>query len=250
MIYFYTDQNTESAQKLQELLGAKRLIKHDGMAFVNKGRPMEFAKDDAIVCWGKHVPQTEHGNVINSNLRYVDQLQLNLWLQSKVKLLGLYATGFQQVTSKTYNNALQRLENKALSGQYVAFKEFPNRCSTLCKFTEDYKIHVIGGKVVRVIKRVSDGKKWFKFEDIATNGTPHAEWAPKVVGMFGLDFATVYLCHLGTALAVRKILSAPPLDAEGLKLYSNYIFNLVKHKTEIAKKETKSIGEKIAVTEG
>lgn len=250
MVYFFTNQDTESAHKLQELLGAKSLVKHDGFHFIRKGRPMEFAKEDSVVCWGRHVPQNEQGNIINANLRYVDQLQLNLWLGYHAKRIGLYTTGFRKMSTQGYEKAMRSLASKAV-GTNWPYKEFPNYCGATLKFAGDYKVHVLGGKVVRMLERVSDGKKWYVFKECPITAYPTiADFAPMVTHAMDVNFAAVYLSNAGSNVtAVRKILTAPPLDAQGLTLYSEYILNLIKHRNESPEaKPSLSIGEKIAAT--
>jgi hypothetical protein len=76
-LYLYTPTLSEDAQTMTTLLGAKRLLKHDGMHFLRKGVPIDFKPGDGIICWGRHVPAVPGVPCLNSSLRYRNPVTLN-----------------------------------------------------------------------------------------------------------------------------------------------------------------------------
>src|SRR5688572_33445485 len=76
-LYVYAPKLTTGVEELIGILQAKRLVRHDGMHFLYRGTPIEFAPTDAIVCWGAHIPPIQNVPVLNANVEYPTLLQLN-----------------------------------------------------------------------------------------------------------------------------------------------------------------------------
>jgi hypothetical protein len=182
-------------------LGAKRLLKHDGMRFLQKGVPIEFGPQDAIICWGAHVPKLPNTPVLNASYEFQDVASLNIRGLQKLRSLGHSAFQLSQMRGNSWEQAIQKLGDtywwpKRASGQMIAVPEVPGYGMAGYNFTTVNRVLMFGAECI-------NGKPTHNIETV---------WQ-----LLGMEFGEVTYGTTGSRGEghVLKINTAPALtDAE------------------------------------
>jgi hypothetical protein len=217
-IYFYAPELYPGTRELIAELGARRLRKHDGMHFLNKGVPIEFNNTDVIICWGSHVPPMENATVLNSNYSYTSQFQANLRMNT-IPAFGSYAItpivhmpNYQRILAQL--NANNWALHKSVEGGYVPSKNFPGYGTHFYSFGPTNKVTVFNQQILGDV--AFDAEVTFA--------------AKNTIAQLGLVFGTVYVNRLGTMCVVRKLLTAPKFDAVTMKDFVKSVNNWITDK--------------------
>ena len=75
-IYLYSNIPSNGAKDLVQALGATRLRKFDGMDFWIKNKKIQLNPGDAIICWGRLLPELDGIKILNpgKNLSKLDEM--------------------------------------------------------------------------------------------------------------------------------------------------------------------------------
>lgn len=251
-IYIYDPARTETGSALISLTGATPLRRYDGYRFWKAGKPVEFQKTDLIVCWGQHVPAIPDVSMLNSNLNFRNQLELNKNFGAQPG--RAFLPGFLTLSACKYRDyggswadSLRRLKTGQLT-DLVAIKEFPEYGTRAVNFESQYKVHVFQGKIIRAGTRVElrTGKSktlpgdgvWYKHDYATALPEQIATGAQLTAKFLNFDFLLLNLGLYRGNITIRKLLSAPTLTAEETGTYAKYItgwFNAINGvKEEIA----------------
>lgn len=205
-IYVYAPRLYPGTRELIAALNAKRLVKHDGMRFLNKGVPVEFGNKDAIVCWGKHAPAVPGVPCLNASNSYPSMLDVNFRGLNKLRQTGFYAWPWEETSRKRWQDALppagEWWSNKRAPNNLVAAPEFEGYVQTYHKFGKLYTSLVFQNECL-------------------TNSTD--ESILRAWEYLGLDFGELYIGVHQNQPFLMKVLTAPELGATGVKLFAEKI---------------------------
>lgn len=208
-LYIYAPRIIPGTRELIDALQAKRLVKHDGMRFLYKGVPLEFGPSDAIVCWGAHVPPITNVPCLNTSYNYSNLASLNVRGLPFLASRGYAVFVPSELTSKEYVDSLSTdgsWPNKTPASGFVSIPELEGYGIQHYKFTTVQDILVFRGKA------------WPAGDTRAHN------IAVESLSLLGLDFAVVTVgSATGNSHIVLKLITAPKLDAEGVKLFTKLI---------------------------
>lgn len=213
-IYVYAPTIYPGTRELIDVLQAKRLIRHDGMYFLHKGTPLEFGPQDAIVCWGGHVPPIPNIPCLNASYTYNNMLQLNLKGLSKLDSAGYSVFQTCVIKPSEYANGLALLKGEwwplkpTPARRYVPFTEFVGYGTTYHNFKSVSRTLVFKGK------EIAGDVKVGLFD---------------VVGKLDMDFAAIYSGQYNGNTYILKLLTAPPLDAKEVKIVADSISTWAKN---------------------
>ena len=212
-LYIYAPQLQQGTQALIDMLQAKGLRKHDGMHFLYKGTPIEFSNTDAIVCWGAHVPAPAKVPCLNANLKYTNLLSLNVRGMSALSSLGYTCLVPQMLSKSDYANShYQEWPKQQTRTGYISIPELEGYGTAYYKFNERYEILLFEEQVLNGVK---DGPAWA----VAVKSLKH----------LGLNFARFYMGLVNGTPVIYKILSAPALSDEEVKLFAKHIAEWAKN---------------------
>lgn len=223
MIYVYAPTKPQGYEELVKALNAKLLQRFDGYNFVNKGRPIEFNRNDAIVCWGSHVPPIDGVVMLNASYKWIDQLGINKQL---TKICAPY-TSFepQAMLPSEYQQAMAlaqecdwRFKSTPL-GMCVPLKEFENYGSRFYKFTRRGTMLVVNGHIV--LEKNHGGSGSLE-KDKST--------VLAIAANVGLDFCRISYGVATDTFVALKILTAPFLTKERAEKYATHLRNLLQIK--------------------
>lgn len=256
MVYLYDPARTQTGLALTEKLNGKLLRFHDGMSFVKKGKPIQFYRDDIIICWGRHVPKVPGTVTYNANLAYIDALRVNKGISNVVTNLFNSQLGewhgkiggpqiIKYISESAYKKDLERLSvNDFRNMQMLPLKEFPGysngRILTLDGF---YKLHVFSGKLIHAEKRVAlkkpnESGKTYTYEKVDNPLPTFMSPLVRVLGDLTVDFGMVSVGTYKQTFYIRKILTAPELTPELVKIYANAFLKQV----DTTQKDNEEIG--------
>jgi hypothetical protein len=198
---------------------------------VNKGRPIEFNRADAIVCWGYHVPPVANAVTLNASYDCVNQLFLNKSLNRiAANKAGMTVFEVTEMDMGVYRSELAKAKNanwtfkKAPASGYVMFEEFEGYGSRFYNFSRKGNVHLFNGEPIH--SKMSSGL----LNDL------DVEYSKKLLRATGLDFGKVSFGVASPTYVGLKILTAPQLDKTLVDLYAKNIMNL------IAIKQTQAAG--------
>lgn len=214
--YFYAPVVYDRLKEFITTLGAKRLIRFDGMRFLNKGRPVEFNKNDIIICWGYHVPTVPNVRMLNSNSMYPNQVLLNIDLHTRVTRQD-YVVGYELIMYKNlvaYNQALFEQRNSTKNVKIVAYKDVPGYGMRRFDINNDYKVHIFLGKLINVIDNIPDNV---------------VKEAISVLNNLHMDFGVVYVSKINSTYVIRKVMTAPKFTDVTFNLYQHYLRDWIYH---------------------
>lgn len=207
-LFVYAPTIYPGTRELLDALQAKRLVKHDGMRFLHKGVPISFDSKDAIVCWGKQVPQVNGVRCLNASYVYPDALTIN----SK-GLHMLYNHGAQvflpsRIGSDAYNKYMAKMKPDVWwpanwPHGYVPIPEIEGYGNERFKFTATNKVFVFKGNPLGSVK------------------VPTAILG--ALDLLKLDFGMAYLGEHKTATYILRFIPAPSLNAEEVTLVAEQI---------------------------
>lgn len=239
MIYIYAPDAPAGTTELVKALNAKLLLRHDGYNFVRKGRPIEFGKNDAIVCWGRHVPPVANAIMLNASYRWVNQLSIN---KNLAKICAPY-TAFEltEVGISTYNKELQQarehgwvFRSSPASG-LVMLKEFEGYGIRYYAFPRRGNMHLFNGGIVQA--NSTSGHEIQTAEKAAVMA---------VAKQLDLDFCKISYGMAQNTLVILKILTAPVLNAELVDLYARNILSCI----EIKRTKANNLNDMLNLLEG
>lgn len=212
-IYVYAPTLYPGTRELIEALQAKRLVKHDGMNFLHKGRPMQFSNQDAIVNWGHHVPPIAGVPCLNANYKYPNLLAVNTTGIRDLINLGHNAFTMRKIPKEEQARSLVGIDYETwwpkgkYRNIYVGIPELDGYGIEYYAFTHAVKVPVFCDK----IPETPDMKD-------AT------DYAIRHVDALKLDFANVYIGVHADTYYVLKIVTAPALtNEESVKSYADKI---------------------------
>lgn len=130
-LYVYAPILQVGTREFITQIGAKRLVKHDGLHFINKGTPVDLGGGDAVICWGGMVPAIPHVPILNASLTYRNMFDINYKGAVSSANKGHNVFIMAPFKSPYYEQdlALQRdcwWPKVAKSGSLVALAEFKN----------------------------------------------------------------------------------------------------------------------------
>lgn len=209
--YIYAPTNYVGTSELIELLGAKRLRKHDGMYFINKGALLSFHKKDVIICWGGHIPASADYIVINGSAKFRNTLELNTKL-----------TEFSEGVITTFAPIPMKLEEytKSLEAQ------------TKPTFTKGLR----NGQIIASPDLFGYGHKHYPFDKqelvvVSTNKLKPQDVYAILLNKLGLSFARIKSGFLGDTPYLHMLQTGWDLtDAAQVKQVAAIIYDLVAKK--------------------
>lgn len=215
-IYIYAPTLYPGTRELIAALGAKRLVKHDGMRFLHKGTPVEFGVSDSVVCWGHHTPPADNAMFLNANYKYTDMIQLNTrGVQKQLSSLGYTCFGLTAMPDKLYRKALEELykaggkfKSPGPSNSYVPCEDFEGYGIRYYRFTKIVKVAVFNNAIIN---------------SAPASAAVEAKLAIKMIGQLGLDFGVFYFGMADAVTVLLKVITAPHLDEAGVKVYAGCI---------------------------
>ena len=242
MIYVYAPTASEGCLNLIKSLDAIRLRKFDGMQFLQKGRPVTFISDDTVICWGVHVPKLRDATVLNSSLAYPNQFEINSRMY-RIENIGPVLRLIQYTSQTHYTNDMSNKARGLLKNEsgMVPSTEFVGYGMPYTAVRTEYSLHVFkdsvihGTQTTRVLGQPS-------VSNVSKAPAKVVTAALNAVKVIGLDFAKVTVATLDNNLiAIRKILTAPSLDApELVDAYTKSFKSLLATKQQI-EQEIKNI---------
>lgn len=229
MNYIYAPVISEGVRELAEALKAKRLVRFDGLNFVNKGKIIEFTKQDAVICWGYHVPPVPNAVTLNSSYDCVNQLFLNKQLHRIAANRGTGITVFelQEMDPLAYQTELAaakavdwKIKKQPPSGMIV-FEEFENYGSRYYNWSRRGNVHIFNGEVA-LFKQTAGVGTIIPKED--------REMAKLLLKACGFDFGKVSFGVASSTFVGLKVLTAPALDKNLVDVYAKNLLSLIETK--------------------
>lgn len=205
MIYVYT-KDPVSAEPLAGALKGEVLKKFDGMLFYRNGRkPVEFEKNDMVLCWGTSLPEMEQVRVLNPSTAKTHDL-VGKRLYEVISSKGIIV-----VENFAYKGDPNKARNKGGGSKYyyprslkskggndllfgLPSGEEPDFWTTKCPVYDEYYLHVFNGKVIKTGKKTpinglpaanSDSEWVTAFKDGQKMYHP---WVRSELGGWGLDY--------------------------------------------------------------
>jgi hypothetical protein len=211
-IYIYAPIIYPGTRELIAALGAKRLVKHDGMRFLHKGTPVEFSSSDSVICWGRHTPPADNATFLNANYKYTDMIHLNTLGAKHINALGYTSFGITRMPDKLYLKMLEEL--RQAGGKFKS--PGPSNGYVPCEDFEGYGIRYY--RFTKIVKVAL-----FKDAVIDDAPAPDVKFAAKINAALGLDFGVFYFGKADAVTVLLKVITAPHLDAAGVKAYASRI---------------------------
>jgi len=211
-IYIYAPKLFPGTRELIDTLQAKRLVRHDGMHFLYKGVPVEFGPQDTIVCWGAHAPPIPKVPCLNASGEHPGMLDFNTRAFEKLARQGYSIFAMQRVSDREWLEGLPERAGawwpkKAPVSKVVSVPEFEGYVTRYHNFTSTDKITIFCGDVVV-------GK---------ANANILALWPA-----LKLDFGELYIGDHRGAPFLLKVITAPALDAQGVRIFADRISSWAK----------------------
>ena len=152
-IYLYSNIPSNGAKDLVHAIGATRLRKFDGMDFWIKNKKIQLSPGDAIICWGRLLPELDGIKILNpgKNLSKLDEM----W--------ALVNSGIPTITIK--DNATKPSEGFIARSKYHVggndLLNTPARPDFYAKkepLVKEYRIHSFNQRSIRAgVKQPRDG---------------------------------------------------------------------------------------------
>jgi hypothetical protein len=231
-VYFYAPKLERGNRELIQALGAKRLIRFDGMDFWFRGNRIVFTKGDVIICWGAQLPPISGLTIINSNTKHFTDQSFN------DGSIGLNYFGVLPLMAIPPGTPI--IDNKITmhGNTYVPSGRFPGYCTRFARhITSDLLLHVFNGKVIYAETKTATKRanRWYRSEstgfertpvDLSTLSERLLEMVTyEVTNNLKLTFATVHLGAYGkhsddyTAYWLPMV-TAPKLSNELVTVYA------------------------------
>lgn len=257
-LFVYAPTIKPGTRELIEALGAKRLVRFDGMNFVHKGTPLKFDEaEDTIICWGGNVPPIGKLRIFNDSLYFSSHLQTNRALGHM--RIGHVVPNWRYCPIVEYRGKKEGLLIRDPNNGYVIpFENSPTLGQVFASNSHEYKVIMFGDDIINVQVK----KPLYKLHNMNTIFVPGVtsnknvrskeggwEWAPhkgKLVNIpnhlqtirkqLELDFFIAYVITsnpdaggLDDYTYLRKINLSPNLDADGVQMYLNLIQKWIKN---------------------
>jgi hypothetical protein len=211
-LYIYAPTFQTGTRELIATLGAKRLIKHDGMRFLNKGTPVQFGPQDAIVCWGGHVPAPPGVACLNASYEFPTMEAVATTGVSKLYNIGQTVMVPMNIAPKRYTDGLANIKagdwypSSGRDIRYAAIPELVNYATEYYRFEAVRKVFVFKGK------------------EVYTDLKEQSALPVNIVEALKLDFAMVYMGgSRGSAYYALRILTAPSLSEKEVNVVAEHI---------------------------
>lgn len=205
-IYVYAPTIQPGTRELIQALGARRLVRHDGLHYLYKGVPVEFSPKDQIVCWGAHPPPVPDVRCLNANVKFPTLYTINThgkqWLSAK----GVTVFFNDHNASNSYTASIPQTgwwPTREPTTRRVAFKQLPGYVVPYHAFEKVGIISAFSGQLVG---------------EAATNPL-----FSKILNELQLDFAEIYVGLHRAEPFILFIDTAPSLDAKGVETYTSFI---------------------------
>ncbi len=219
-IYVYAPVLYPGTKELLDVLDAKRLVFHDGMQFRHKGVALQFNQEDAIVCWGHHVPPVANTLTINGSLLYKDQLTINKAL-ARMPIPNAMPVLWHELIPLTYDKAIAFVEENPgnlkgllrITGNMVPVKEHRNWSTRWYNFERQSKVMLFANGVYANVQ---------KAEDVDVIG--------KILQLYKLDFSVICIGTVNGTYVVRRIITAPTLTKEQAEVFGKDLLIYIKGK--------------------
>lgn len=225
-IYIFAPKIYPGTLELIEALQGKRLVKHDGMQFLQKGKPMRFDKADVIICWGQHVPPVDGVLMLNGNYRWTTQQEINIRMASIGNLSENVNAAIIAITRMQMSQYITDLEILRANGgivsrepanYHVPCEDFPGFGSRYYAFTHQTKVTLFVGK-----------------EIVTSGASPNLVSISRgLLNLLQLDFGVISVGMLGAIHTIRKINTAPALNKDGVELFSKHITKWISERSEV-----------------
>jgi hypothetical protein len=231
MIYVYNKAKSPTAIALASALNGTLTRNFDGLNFLHKGKPREFNINDAIICWGDHLPALGYVKVINS---HKNAHNFELLLKDNQKYAS--AKGFGYVP--TYNNLSEAQYKKLLidldagkNTKFYPIKELSKTVYGRINIIEEYKYYIFNKTIVKVKHSAGYRQSWNTIKPDAVTPT-RIEHLHRIINIGIMDFYVVTLSDVigsdgYTHVIFRKIVSAPELSPEDVNLFASEIAKMV-----------------------
>lgn len=209
--YIYAPKMQAGVPELLSALDAKRLTRFDGMRFTSKGVPLEFNEaEDAIICWGGHVPPIGKLPIFNSSLQFVNQLQLNCHLE-KVPFKARMWQPAVMIRSNVSNLPGNEYASDPDYGNVVLQPDFPGYVQPFYTMKYEYRALVISGEVKAVtVKTATKKVHTLDYGVYNPDVYSHAYYRTEA---FGWVEKPVKLAHVPTVTSIaQKFVTAAELD--------------------------------------
>jgi hypothetical protein len=207
-LFIYAPTLQTGTRELINTLEARRLVKHDGMRFLHKGKPLDFGPKDAIVCFGSHVPAIPNVATLNASYEYPNMQVIHTKGFSKIHALGNYVFMPVRLSSDTYARYMKSMPENTWwpakqTQPHIPIPEVEGYASEYYRFTP---------------------AKVFVFKGTATGATKEAQQtALEITNKFGLDFAMVYLGLSSSSPYLLRFITGPALNVEEIKVVADHI---------------------------
>ena len=152
-IYLYSNIPSNGAKDLVHAIGATRLRKFDGMDFWIKNKKIQLSPGDAIICWGRLLPELDGIKILNpgKNLSKLDEM----WalVNSGIPTITIKDTATKPsegfIARSKYHVGGNDLLNTPARPDFYAKKE---------PLVKEYRIHSFNQRSIRAgVKQPRDG---------------------------------------------------------------------------------------------
>jgi hypothetical protein len=258
-LFVYAPVIKTGTRELIEALGAKRLVRFDGLNFVHKGTPLKFdEKNDTIICWGACVPPLGKLRIFNNNLRFSSHEQMHAAIAhipcatpawrfcATFPYTGKSIDGEPYVQDRHY-------------GSVMPFNGSPTKGQTVVPSKQEYRLTIFDDEVIktekkypllkvhnqnfgpyvqgemshRFIRSKECGWEWRTCKEKLEN-IPKA--LKEIKAQLGFDFFIASILtpsndciNANSYSYLRRIDLVPELDADGVQVFLNLIQKWIKN---------------------
>lgn len=237
-IYVYAPNNNANTTALINALGSKRLRTFDGMRFLQKGKPIDFQKDDAVVCWGRHIPALDYVKVINAHPTALDHSVLRkIATEVAVQKIGISLLPIYPHTPEQ----IEKLKEYLVVNKKVKYFPYKERTGYVyanyyhAGMQQEFKLFLTRKGVLYAKVSTRPKFEWEPIADIAQYTFPDnvITYATTLMQGLNLDFAAITITLIRsesrgiTSTCIRKIVTDPNLNADELPVVANALQQLI-----------------------
>lgn len=221
-VYVYAPVVTDGLRDLIQIIGAKRLGRHDGLNFRKKGQIFIPQEDDVVICWGATIPSIKGVKVLNASIKFHTDEQNNLYLYRN----GGSGCGILTPDLHVYKNIAQYMTELSKLSQLIDMNRVVP--SKLCsgyglypvQYTYRQRVHVFGNDILYT-------ERAYPGQPFQVHRNPTGKLAERVVALIrqycDLDFGVVTLFRYGSGsekASLHKVITAPALDSNAIQIYA------------------------------
>lgn len=228
-IYVYSPARTDTVKMLLSKLPAHRLVRFDGLTFLSKGRPVEFEKNDVVICWGVKAPRMMEPRILNAHTTYIDDIALNKQLRSTAIPGVMHHQVGKYASSHDYEQARLLLQKQRIdafgSGQYVPCSHLYGYYAAWFRYEKAHRVSVVNGKVIHA--------EWHNYgaKEYTQNPTPDDTLltsAVAVIQALKLEFGVVYFFQARRGeYYLRRVNTAPTLTQDEADVWVDALLSML-----------------------